>query len=454
MRILRRRGFDGEVAELLAEMMDYYSTNHLTKVLAQYYNQSLLRAPSLDAALQLAMDMGYPAYRGRLPTIRPTVRFERPTQLTPLEVLHSSGGGMIVWAGKTPKTFDTTPANLSIPLEMRLCATAPTTRPIPQGVMEHYVIDDLIPISEDIAIYQEDSNGQRTYWRITRHAWLFWGERVTDNPQMVKYPVLAMTTQGYGLYLRFKNPTPPGLYISYLPLDFANIPNYNNLIRSFQHPNIAIYPSNQSIMVTPFRMPDTREVLFHKACESSRFNGFIRSNSDIGSLVREYFPDDVIDARVRETPNGLVVYIIPFQAGWVSTSINQLTSTINQHISDALPLQGPGPATPITYQEMNAESWQINASIVGQDPLAVTQYMSDYLAEFLYRFLDEIDVRFWITKLARSELVDAITSFTVINLNTNTTIYSMGSTANPVVPMYNNTPPRFLSSIAINISAT
>ncbi len=71
--ILSKYNIQGDFANILAELLAYYSENYLANVAGSYYNSSTLKAVNEDSLMQLALDHGVNIFRGRNPIVRVNV---------------------------------------------------------------------------------------------------------------------------------------------------------------------------------------------------------------------------------------------------------------------------------------------------------------------------------------------------------------------------------------------
>lgn len=319
MRILNAHGFSGDVANLLVDMFVHYSEHYLADVLGQYYNSSILKASNMDALLQLSLDMGYPVWRGSNTVISINIKNANAfVAMQPLQEVFSYGNHFFYYAGDEPITLspDKNPSS-----SIKLVHTT-----IPKRVIEFkldkneiYVIDDKNPISEHIAFYVIYSQGVYTnvshvkHTRIPRQFWAFTADINPEENSSFLKDILVLTTPDYGIYVKFSNRILDYSGIKKIRLEYLNftgmLTNFDILIKLYDHLTnklgLELFESMDNLesqrnlfKITTPTPPEDEKSIRENLTKGIRFNGIIRSITDIATYIREEFMEQLYDIKI------------------------------------------------------------------------------------------------------------------------------------------------------------
>jgi hypothetical protein len=385
VNIVRSYGYEGEIADMLVDALSYYASEHLLSLAGQYYNSSLFKSKNQDAVLQLGLDHSVPVYRGENASVILRIQTTGPLTLAPLQEVFSYGkhyfyvkskryvqipGGTtydleLVYADQQAaivenkiSLFDIKDKDESLTILLEEDSNSPYQRGARNFISNFYIINDKLPISEDVAlyaIYTKDNNNYNVLLPYTNKPTDFYFFSITyefNASDLVTelYPILVLTTPRYGINIRLNhryiirrlasNVVIRTVYLNYT----ENLPPDDVLSLLIDHVNrnFPVVPSGTVVLdVLSHKPPTGLETNRYRIAEWARYNGVIRSVSDINHWFLNFSDVKIYDAKLitkinpETTSNtnmlSLTYYILYISGGYVSN--NDIIRFIQNHAS-------------------------------------------------------------------------------------------------------------------------
>jgi len=381
VNIVRSYGYEGEIADMLVDALSYYASEHLLSLAGQYYNSSLFKSKNQDAVLQLGLDHSVPVYRGENASVILRIQTTGPLTFAPLQEVFSYGthyfyvkskryvqipGGTtydleLAYADQQAATvenkislFDTRTNADSFTILLEEDSNSPYQRGARNFISNFYIINDKLPISEDVAlyaIYSKEGNNYNVLLPYTNTPTDFYFFSIAyefNQSGLVTelYPVLVLTTPRYGINIRLNhryiirrlasNVVIRTIYLNYT----ENLPPDDVLSLMIDHVNrnFPVVPSGTIVLdVLSHKPPTGLETNRYRIAEWARYNGVIRSISDINHWFLNFSDIKIYDAKlitrikpITSTTNlSLTYYILYISGGYVSP--NDIMSFIQNH---------------------------------------------------------------------------------------------------------------------------
>lgn len=472
LSIVKAHGFDGEVANLIADMFTYYVDVYLTEIAGQYYNSSVLKATNMDSLLQLSLDLAYPVWRGTNLIIEFTVlQADNPLFLQPLQEIYSYGGHFFYYGGEKNEFIDPSQSDNKT---IKIIYSQKPKRVIEYNlnINEISVLDDTSIISEHVAffvIYQRENVVYADYVQHTRWPSQFWSFISDANDQVLNpKDILVLTAPTMGIYAKFSDRVTRFDKTRKIRLEYLNYtpgqPPAEILAKLYTHitDNIGfrllaydtLEAPESHFLIKSFTAPDDRKHIIDNLTEGARFNGVIRSITDVKNFMYEILRDKIYDIRsyfyVRDTglsstnpvPNiYYIILIIPRP----DTTITELSSIVNAQISQfwhtnyprlrinfvqaanspdflasLIQQQSAGASTPTLVYPSDflvmspiPTALEVEYSATTIDPGALYADISLYLDQYINKIIDTIDPRDIFTYMAKNSNVSKIKFFRV-----------------------------------------
>jgi len=395
VNIVRSYGYEGEIADMLVDALSYYASEHLLSLAGQYYNSSLFKSKNQDAVLQLGLDHSVPVYRGENASVILRIQTTGPLTFAPLQEVFSYGTHYfyvkskryiqissgttydleLVYADQQAaivenkiSLFDTEANTGSFTILLEEDRDLPYQQGARNFISNFYIINDKLSISEDVAlyaIYTKDNSNYNVLLPYTNTPTDFYffsiayelnqSESVTEF-----YPVLVLTTPRYGINIRLNhryiirrlasNVVIRTIYLNYT----ENLPPDDVLSLLIDHVNrnFPVLPSDTVVLdVLSYKPPTGLETNRYRIAEWARYNGVIRSISDIKHWFLNFSDVKIYDAKlitkIKQTSTSsasnttnlsLYYYILYISGGYVSDSdIIDLIQSHKAYIYAALP---------------------------------------------------------------------------------------------------------------------
>lgn len=468
LSIITNHGFSGDLANLLADLFAFYSDKYLTDIASQYYNSSVAKAANIDALLQLSLDHAYPVWRGTNTTLEfGIIEAQAPITLQPLQEIFSYGSHFFYYGGKEPIYLsDANKKDTIVPI----IYANKSKRVLEFGLNrnEIYVIDDEDIISEHVVfyiLYEHNNLIQQDHIKHTRYPSKYW-EYVSDaNPNDSKaHDILVLTTPGFGLYAKFSDRITRFEKTRKIRLEYLNwtsaIPNKEILARFYAHLSdklkLVLYRMNSFddersyFRISSHTVQDSDLSIRYKIMEGARFNGIIRSITDIKTWMEEEIVDMIYDMRSfhfidsnvsasSQLPNIYYVFVVILRPGYTLNDVNNIVSV---RLSSAwytnFPMLGitylsdstSGLYSSISSITGNAPAWNISPSdiiVIEAIPCTMTIHYSiissnknlvyadliEYTSQFVDRLIDFIEPTDIFTRLSKNANVERIDYFSV-----------------------------------------
>ncbi len=386
VNIVRSYGYEGEIADMLVDALSYYASEHLLSLAGQYYNSSLFKSKNEDAVLQLGLDHSVPVYRGENASIILRIRTTSPLTFAPLQEVFSYGTHYFYVKSKR---YVQIPTNTTYELELVYADqqaaivenkislfdfqnnskesfdilleednNSPYQRGARNFISNFYIINDKLPISEDVAlyaIYTKDGNNYNILLPYTNRPTDFYFFSIAyefNQSGLVSdlYPILVLTTPRYGINIRLNhrfiirrlssNVIIRTVYLNYT----ENLPPDDVLSLLIDHVNrnFPVVPSDTVVLdVLSYKPPTGLDTNRYRIAEWARYNGVIRSVSDINHWFLNFSDIKIYDAKLitrinpTTTSSGTLVslsyYILYISSGNVSN--NDIARFIQDHKS-------------------------------------------------------------------------------------------------------------------------
>jgi hypothetical protein len=382
VNIVRSYGYEGEIADMLVDALSYYASEHLLSLAGQYYNSSLFKSKNQDAVLQLGLDHSVPVYRGENASVILRIQTTGPLTFAPLQEVFSYGTHYFYVKSKR---YVQIPGSTTYDLELvyadqqaaivenkislfdsaanresfNILLDEDINSPYPKGarnfISNFYVINDKLPISEDVAlyaIYTKDNNNYNVLLPYTNKPTDFYFFSISYELNQLNqftefYPILVLTTPRYGINIRLNHRyiirrlssdvVIRTIYLNYtesLPPD-----DVLSLLIDHINRNFPVIPSSTVVLdVLSHKPPTGLETNRYRIAEWARYNGVIRSISDISHWFLNFSDVKIYDAklitRIKQEPSSsnslsLYYYILYISGGHVS--INDIISFIRNH---------------------------------------------------------------------------------------------------------------------------
>jgi hypothetical protein len=456
INILGAYNITGEFAEVLADLFAHYSDNYIADIASQYYNSSTLKAVNIDAILQLALDHGYSVFRGYNPMLTLSLyATENRMYMQPLQEIYSYGNSFFYFGNELPAIYD---FGVERAVETKIIFTRIGKRVIRTENVnsEMYIIDDENPISEHVAFfieYQQSNNTVIEFVKHTNKPFLYWSfindNTIISNNQNERlenlYDILVMTTPRWGLYIRISDKLlnkiksmQATLRIEYVNYNtFGELDDNSVINRLYQyiidHYKLGIVePASGSLSA---HVPRANvETIRRRIQEGAKFNGIIRSVTDIQTAIYEAIKGYVLDIEtffVRDNNGNIKYYII--YINHPNYSISQVEQLFNDiiftHFASNLPAVTINNnslsssfqayyATPITLR--------VEYKYTGNKTSVVIRNFTDYMFGFRRKIIKKIKPLEWQTFLSKMSFISSLDVFDVyIDGNI---VYSMNNT--------------------------
>ncbi len=383
VNIVRSYGYEGEIADMLVDALSYYASEHLLSLAGQYYNASLFKSKNQDAVLQLGLDHSVPVYRGENASVILRIQTTGPLTFAPLQEVFSYGTHYfyvkskryvqlpsgttydleLVYADQQAaivenkiSLFDTENDNESFTILLEEDSNLHYQKGARNFISNFYIINDKLPISEDVAlyaIYTKDNNNYNVLLPYTNTPTDFYFFSIAYELNQLSsttefYPVLVLTTPRYGINIRLNhryiirrlatNVIIRTIYLNYtesLPPD-----DILSLLIDHINRNFPVVPSATAVLdVLSYKPPTGLETNRYRIAEWARYNGVIRSVSDINHWFLNFSDVKIYDAKLvtrivptitsNTTNLSLYYYILYISSGYVSN--NDIINFIQNH---------------------------------------------------------------------------------------------------------------------------
>jgi len=503
VNIVRSYGYEGEIADMLVDALSYYVSEHLLSLAGQYYNSSLFKAKNPDAVLQLGLDHSVPVYRGENASVILRIQTTNTLTFAPLQEVFSYGTHYFYVKSKR---YIQIPANTTYDLELvysdqqvaivenklSLFTTKenpssftifleednnlPYQRGARNFISNFYILNDKLPISEDVAFYAIYTKGNNNYNVLLPYTNMptdFYFFSIAYELNQVNsitelYPILVLTTPRYGINVRLNHrhilkQLASNVIIRTMYLNYTeNLPPDDILSLMIDHVNrnFPVVPSETVILdVVSYRPPTGVETNRYRIAEWARYNGVIRSVSDINHWFLNFSDVKVYDSRLItkiKTDNSnnisLWYYILYIPKGNVSTNdmqdfimehrkyiygslptlpISALTTSmlnnnfVNNYVFNWAPsganLNNSSPPCPsgqncfsILIVPLTPITIYISATYIGSyDVNLVRQAYRKSLESYLMKIIDSIDPMVWFSLFTRVAHVNSVLSFSI-----------------------------------------
>jgi len=383
VNIVRSYGYEGEIADMLVDALSYYASEHLLSLAGQYYNSSLFKSKNQDAVLQLGLDHSVPVYRGENASVILRIQTTGPLTFAPLQEVFSYGTHYFYVKSKR---YVQLPANMTYDLELvyadqqaaivenkislfdtqnnsdsfTILLEDDNESSYQKGarnfISNFYIINDKLPISEDVAlyaIYTKDNNNYNVLLPYTNTPTDFYFFSIAYEINQLGtatefYPVLVLTTPRYGINIRLNhryiirrlatNVIIRTIYLNYT----ENLPPDDVLSLLIDHinRNFPVVPSGTTVLdVLSYKPPTGLETNRYRIAEWARYNGVIRSVSDISHWFLNFSDVKIYDAKLvtrieptttlSNTNLSLYYYILYISSDYVSN--NDIIDFIQNH---------------------------------------------------------------------------------------------------------------------------
>ena len=384
VNIVRSYGYEGEIADMLVDALSYYASEHLLSLAGQYYNSSLFKSKNQDAVLQLGLDHSVPVYRGENASLILRIQTTGPLTFAPLQEVFSYGTHYFYVKSKR---YIQIPGNTTYDLELVYAdqqaaivenkislfdipgnnndsfdilleedINLPYQRGARNFISNFYIINDKLPISEDVAIYAiytkegDNYNVLLPYTNRPNDFYFFSIAYDLNQSGLVTefYPILVLTTPRYGINIRLNhryiirrlasNVVIRTIYLNYT----ENLPPDDVLSLLIDHVNrnFPVLPSSTVVLdVLSHKPPTGLETNRYRIAEWARYNGVIRSVSDINHWFLNFSDVKIYDAKLitkidptttsNTTNLSLYYYILYISGGYVSN--NDIINFIQNH---------------------------------------------------------------------------------------------------------------------------
>ncbi len=468
LSIITRHGFSGDVANLLADLFAFYSDKYLTDIASQYYNSSVAKAANIDALLQLSLDHAYPVWRGTNTTLEfGIIEAKAPITLQPLQEIFSYGSHFFYYGGREPIYLGSENERDRV---VPIIYANKAKRVLEFGLNrnEIYVIDDEDIISEHVVfyiLYEYNNLIQQDHIKHTRYPSKFWGyisDANPDNPNA--YDILVLTTPGFGLYAKFSERITRFEKTRKIRLEYLNwtsaMPNREILARFYAHLSdklkLVLYRVNNIgdersyFRISSHTPQDSDLSIRNKIMEGARFNGIIRSITDIKTWMEEEIVDMIYDMRsfhfinsgvsaTSRLPNIYYVFVVILRPGYTLNDVDSIVSArlpsvwytnfpmLNiQSLSDSTgsiynainSITGSAPAVNISPSDIIVIeaipcTLTIHYSVVSSNKNLVYGDLLEYTSQFVDRLIEVIEPTDIFTRLSKNANVERVDYFAV-----------------------------------------
>ncbi len=501
--IVRSYGYEGEIADMLVDALSYYVAEHLLSLAGQYYNSSLFKAKNPDAVLQLGLDHSVPVYRGENASVILRIHTTNTLTFAPLQEVFSYGAHYFYVKSKRyiqipPNTvydlelvysdqqaaivenklslFSNNEGESSFTILLEEDDDSLRQRGARNFISNFYILNDKLPISEDVAfyaMYTKDNNNYNVLLPYTNKPTDFYFFSIAyelNQSDLVTelYPILVLTTPRYGINVRLNhryivrrlasNVVIRTVYLNYT----ENLPPDDVLSLMIDHVNrnFPVVPGDTVILdVLSYRPPTGMETNRYRIAEWARYNGVIRSVSDITHWFLNFSDIKVYDAKLitkvkNENNNSVSLwyYILYIPKGDVNVvDMENFIMEHRKYIYGALPtlpisalsvrvlnnnfvtthtfnwapqgvsLDNSGPPCPsgqncfsILTIPLTPIIVYINATYIGSyDVNLVRQSYKRSLESYIMKIMDSIDPMVWFSLFTRVAHVNSVLSFSV-----------------------------------------
>lgn len=457
LSIIARYGIEGEFANVLAELLAFYSENYLADIASSFYNSSILKAVNEDSLMQLSLDHAVPIFRGYNPKVELFVKLADDAivdfvYLQPLQEIFSYGSSFFYFDSEIPVAIRKGEyTRISIVYANKAKRVINYQNP----KNEIFVLDDENIISEHLAFYLTKTRGdtnQIAYYQHTKYPYLFWGfinseytNSLTDNNQNTLnglFHILVLTTPRWGIYVKLSKVFFSQIqqnnsfirleYLNYVP-QINNLEHINKLVAHLRD-KMNLLVDTTSMVVSGAIPPDSVEIIREKTQLSPKFNGIIRSITDYQALLYDMLKKYVIDAKIYhylspDSNSGFVniSYLILFIRSSLFTAIDVVSyfdEVVKQFFAKNLP------RLPVTSSITNTGTYYfleggftmiealpveiaVYYNVESNDKNIVHNLFLNYLNGFTGKLQEEIDPKAWLTFLSKMAQVEKVTAFSV-----------------------------------------
>lgn len=450
IKIINQKGFYGPVADLLADLFAYYSDNYLADIAGQYYNASFLKATNEDALLQLALDTSYPVWRGTNPIVRLSISpyVPVPVKIQPMQELFSYGKHFFYYAGDRPLILSSDWRGSEPVVDIVYAKKPKRVIEFTLNQNELNIIDDKEPISEHVACYLLYTLGNyniEQYISHTRYPRTFWGlcglinnsaPNNSDNacvvdPSLLK-DILILTTPRWGIHLKFSDNifsynNTRKIRIEYLN-HTTNIDDFgiiDKLIEQLKNKyNIGDISFDSIIGATN---KDSEMKIRTYLTDAGRFNGVIRSISDIKNFSNEMLAGIALDSKIYhyiDNTDGTIKYLVVFivSPDFIGDAVNAIKQNIQAFWRSNMPkliirnvnsITSASDTQDIVVASATPCQLEVRYTIKTENKNAVRTYMEEYLNRLVGVLIKEIRGSDILSYLSKNSLVFAVENMTI-----------------------------------------
>jgi hypothetical protein len=503
VNIVRSYGYEGEIADMLVDALSYYVSEHLLSLAGQYYNSSLFKAKNPDAVLQLGLDHCVPVYRGENASVILRIRTTNTLTFAPLQEVFSYGTHYfyvkskryIQIPGNTTydlelvysdqqvaivenklSLFSTSENDTSFTILLEEDNNSPYQIGARNFISNFYILNDKLPISEDVAfyaIYTKENVNYNVLLPYTNKPTDFYFFSIVQELNISDwvtelYPILVLTTPRYGINIRLNHRyivrrLASSVVIRTMYLNYTeSLPPDDVLSLMIDHVNrnFPVIPGESVVLdVLSYKPPTSVDTNRYRIAEWARYNGVIRSVSDITHWFLNFSDVKVYDAKLvtkvkRDNNNNISLwyYILYIPKGNVNASdVENFIREHQKYIYGALPtlpisalntrvlnnnfmttytfnwapsginLNSSSPPCPsgqncfsILIVPLTPVTVYISATYIGSyDVNLVRQTYRKSLESYLMRIIDAIDPMVWFSLFTRVAHVNSVLSFSI-----------------------------------------
>lgn len=346
--IAQNLGYRGDSVELLVHLLANATYIEEVENISYALESSLEKAHLDNSKIQHCMDLMYSVYRGSCPKVYIKIKAGKLKTLTPYSEIATSSNFSVYflgyyndWDEETGKEkgskvngfldgFELVTDSLNIvPGETYILCGFISKKPYYQVSTINYTNTYYIDLGESnlsndmyIQVAKQGVDGDVSNYKVTTNF-----KDYLLNFDRGNF-MFDLTTTDYGSRLYFKdsqNIEPNDVIMatyfpyvslsSFLPSELGKISvSFGELLEfnsKFKDRAEAEYKNMKGLIITKESAREDLGSIHYEANKSRYQNSIIRSNEDLGALLRQFYPDEVYDAECKFENDSVVIYYIP-----------------------------------------------------------------------------------------------------------------------------------------------
>ena len=308
----------GDMVEVLVQLLANASYINEVENISYVQEASLERATLENSKIQHCMNDMYSVFRGNCPRVILRFKATKYFAFNPYEKIVSSNNFNVYYLGYYKEGANTIESEKRIPVEEDFIysksSIAPGTEAIIIGFLTNEVIQDTWTVDDNNKYYVESSGTDLSNDMTLEINGVDWTKNITRtfSDHILSSKVFDLTTTDYGSRLYFAtlgdnetNSVTTGTTISAQYFKFTTLSAYNeselkkinikgtellSFDSDFLDKRGYSEISKGIIVLNEIRRDDTKTI-HYKANRDRYVNSIIRSNSDLGTMLEEMFPE-------------------------------------------------------------------------------------------------------------------------------------------------------------------